>query len=211
MEWHNSVRRPRPRPAGFIEPCNPTVSKKAPSGPLWIHEIKHDGYRMILRRSGDRARIFTRRGFDWSDRYPVILKALQSLKVKSVTIDGEAVWCGPDGIPNFEQLHSRAYDSQVFLYAFDLLELDGVDYRELPLEKRKKKLKILIARTEGMHFVEHAEGDGPIIFEHACKLGLEGIVSKRRDLGYMSGNCRSWLKIKNPAAPAMLRLQEDGA
>jgi ATP-dependent DNA ligase len=68
-----------------------------------------------------------------------------------------------------------------------------------------------VARTQGMHFVEYTEGDGPIIFEHACKLGLEGIVSKRRDLGYISGNCKSWLKIKNPTAPAMLRLQEDGA
>jgi bifunctional non-homologous end joining protein LigD len=152
----------------------------------------------------------TRRGFDWSKRYPIILKALRSLKVQSVTIDEEAVWCDAAGMPSFDELHSRAYDDQVVLYAFDLLELDGVDYRELPLENRKKKLKSLIARTEGMHFVEHAEGDGPIIFEHACKLKHEGIVSKRRDLPYRSGPTKMWLKIKNPASPAMLRLQEDG-
>jgi ATP-dependent DNA ligase len=115
-------RRPAVLPAGFIEPCNPTVSKKAPSGPQWIHEIKHDGYRMILRRSGDRARVFTRRGFDWSERYPIIVEALQSLRVKSATIDGEAVWCGTDGMPDFDKLQLRAYDHQVFLYAFDLLE-----------------------------------------------------------------------------------------
>jgi ATP-dependent DNA ligase len=92
MEWR-APSRPTVLPAGFIEPCNPTVSKKAPSGQLWIHEIKHDGYRMILRRRGDRARVFTRRGYDWSDRYLIILQALKSLKVRSVTIDGEAVWC----------------------------------------------------------------------------------------------------------------------
>jgi bifunctional non-homologous end joining protein LigD len=182
MEWRNTVPRRALRPAGFIEPCNPTVSKKAPSGPQWIHEIKHDGYRMILRRDGERARVFTRRGYDWSDRYPIILKALKSLRVKSATIDGEAVWCGKDGLPNFEELHSRACDDQVFLYAFDLLELDGVDYRELPLEKRKARLKKVLARTKGMRFVDHVEGDGTIVFEHACKLGLEGIASKRRDL-----------------------------
>jgi ATP-dependent DNA ligase len=210
MEWR-APRRPTVLPAGFIEPCSPTVSKKAPSGPQWIHEIKHDGYRMIVRRDGERTRVFTRRGYDWSDRYPIIVKALRSLKVKSVTIDGEAVWCGKDGLPSFEELHSRAYDDQVFLYAFDLLELDGVDYRELPLEERKAKLAKLLARTKGMHFVDHVEGDGATVFEHACKLGLEGIVSKRRDLPYQSGRSKAWLKIKNPTSPAMMRLEEDGA
>jgi bifunctional non-homologous end joining protein LigD len=131
------------------------------------------------------------------------------LKVQSVTIDGEAVWCNKDGMPDFDKLHSRAYDHQVFLYAFDLLEFDGVDYHELPLEQRKGRLKKLLARTEGMHFVDHVEGDGGIIFEHACKMNLEGIVSKRRDLPYRSGPSK--LKIKNPASPAMLRLEENGA
>ncbi len=132
-----------------------------------------------------------------------------SLKVRSVTIDGEAVCCDEDGVPNFKKLHSRTHDPQVLLYAFDLLERDGVDYRTLPLEKRKAKLEKLIARTQGIHFVEHLEGDGAVVFGHACKLGREGIVSKRRDLPYASGSSKGWLKIKNPARPAMLRLEEE--
>src|SRR5204862_6231834 len=90
MEWRIS-RRPVRLPAGFIEPCNPTFSTKAPSGRQWIHEIKHDGYRLIVRKDGRRIRLFTRRGFDWSDRYPAITIALQLLRVRSATIDGEAI------------------------------------------------------------------------------------------------------------------------
>jgi len=208
MDW-SAPRRPVIKPAGFIEPCNPTVSQRPPSGPQWIHEIKHDGFRLIARRAAHHVRLFTRRGYDWTSRYPLITDALRSLKVRSVTIDGEAVCCDEDGIPNFKKLHARTHDPQVFLYAFDLLELDGVDYRTLPLERRKAKLRNLVARTQGMHFVEHLDGDGAIVFEHACKLGLEGIVSKRRDLPYASGRSKSWLKIKNPASPAMLRLEEE--
>ena len=129
---------------------------------------------------------------------------MRKLSVASATIDGEAVYCGPDGLADFEKMHSQAYNDHVFLYAFDLLELNGVDYRPEPLEKRKLRLKRLLARSEGMRFVEHLEGDGPMIFEHGCKLGLEGIVSKRRDLPYRSGRSKCWLKIKNPAVASSL-------
>ena len=104
-------------------------------------------------------------------------------------------------------MHSRAYDDQVLLYAFDLLELNGEDCRHLPLEKRKANLGRLLARSTGVRLSEHIEGDGAIIFEH-CKMGLEGIVSKRRDLPYRSGRVKSWIKIKNPA---MLRIVEKAA
>src|SRR5437764_12610402 len=97
MEWR-TPRKPAVMPAGFIEPCNPTFSKKAPSGPNWIHEIKHDGYRLIVRKDGSRVRMFTRRGFDWTDRYPAIRVAIEMLPVRSATIDGEAVYCGNDGL-----------------------------------------------------------------------------------------------------------------
>jgi hypothetical protein len=130
------------------------------------------------------------------------------LKARSATIDGEAVWCGPDGNSDFDKLHSRANDDQVFLYAFDLLELNGEDYRARPLEKRKDKLARLLVRTEGMRFSEHLEGDGAVMFEHVCKLGLEGIVSKRRDRPYVSGRSRNWIKVRNPASAAMLRYGE---
>jgi bifunctional non-homologous end joining protein LigD len=93
-------------------------------------------------------------------------------------------------------------------YAFDLIELDGEDLRPAPLEQRKGKLEKLLARSEGIRFSEHITGDGAIIFAHACKLGLEGIVSKRRDLPYRSGRCKAWLKVKNPASAAVLRIQD---
>ena len=124
-------------------------------------------------------------------------------------MDGEAVWAGEDGKSDFDKLHSRAHDQQVFLYAFDLLELNGEDYRNHPLEKRKAKLEKLLARTrQGMRFSEHLDEDGETIFQHARKMGLEGIVSKRRDFPYRSGRCKSWVKVKNPKSPAVLRIQD---
>jgi len=172
----------------------------------WVHEIKHDGYRLIARRDGNRIRLFTRHGYDWSRRYPRIVDALASLRVTSIIIDGEAVWCGSDGKSDFDKLHSRAHDRDVILYAFDLLELNGEDRRQHPLEKRKAKLEKILARSQEMRFSEDIGGDGDIIFQHACKMGLEGIVSKRRDFAYRSGRCKSWLR--NPASPAMLRIQD---
>src|SRR3984893_2089170 len=137
--------------------------------------------------------------------------ALRSLHVRSITIDGEAVWCGKDGKSDFDKLHSGAHDASVFLYGFDLIELEGEDLRPAPLEQRKGKLEKLLARSNGIRFSEHLAWDGATIFEHACKLGLEGIVSKRRDLPYRSGRCRAWIKVKNPASPAVLRIVEEGA
>jgi bifunctional non-homologous end joining protein LigD len=177
-----------------------------------VHEIKHDGYRLIARKHTGRVRLFTRRGLEWSDRYPAITAALQLLRVRSATLDGEAVYCGKDGISNFDKLHSHAYNEDVFLYAFDLVELNGEDLRKTRLEQRKGKLKKLLAASGwGLQFVEYMEGDGAIIFQHACKLKLEGIVSKRKDLGYRSGPSRTWLKTKNPASLVALRIVEENA
>jgi bifunctional non-homologous end joining protein LigD len=117
------------------------------------------------------------------------------------------VWIGPDGITDFDKLHSRALDDDVRLYAFDLLELNGRDMRGERLERRRSLLQALLKRSPDILFSEHFEGDGARIFEHACKFGLEGIVSKRRDLPYQSGKSKRWLKIKNPNSPAMLRVE----
>jgi bifunctional non-homologous end joining protein LigD len=106
------------------------------------------------------------------------------------------VWCGEEGISIFEKLHSRAYDHKVFLYSFDLLELNGQDCRREPLETRKAALAKLLTRTTGVRLSEHMEGDG--------------IVSKRRDLPYRSGRVKSWIKVKNLASPAALRIVEEG-
>jgi ATP-dependent DNA ligase len=129
--------RPSPtqkRPFGFVEPCIPTVAPRPPAGPQWLHEIKHDGYRLIARKQGDRVHLFTRRGYDWTDRYPLIHKAVTALRTASVTIDGEAVVCDDAGVAVFEKLHSRAHDGKAFLYAFDLLETRSS--RHPPVERK---------------------------------------------------------------------------
>jgi ATP-dependent DNA ligase len=129
--------RPGPRPAGFIEPCLPSARGLPPTGGNWLHEIKHDGFRLLARRDGARSRLFTRNGYDWTERFPLIRAGMAALKVRSCLIDGEAVCCEEDGVPSFQALRRRRNDSAVFLYAFDLLELDGVDLRPLPLEARR--------------------------------------------------------------------------
>jgi ATP-dependent DNA ligase len=174
-----------------------------------VHEIKHDGYRLIVRRDGKAVRLFTRRGYDWTDRYSAIASAAGKLRAKSFTIDGEAVVSGPDGIAVFDALHRRRTATDAMLYAFDLLELNGKDLRALPLGGRKTKLARLLARAPtGIVFNEHTDEDGATVFEHACKLGLEGIVSKRLTAPYRSGPSRDWIKVKNPDSPAMIEARE---
>jgi bifunctional non-homologous end joining protein LigD len=202
---------PQAAPPGFIEPCIPTRADKPPAGPNWIHEIKHDGYRIIARKKDGRVRLFTRRGYDWTHKYPLITAALAGLRSNTAVIDGEAVYWDADGGSNFEKLHSQAYDDRVLLYAFDLLELGGVDMRPQTTEERKGTLGHLLRKVAapGIRFNEHIEGDGATIFEHACKLRFEGIVSKHREHPYRSGPSKAWLKVKNPAAPGVLRFVED--
>jgi bifunctional non-homologous end joining protein LigD len=116
------------------------------------------------------------------------------------------VSCGEDGIASFDQIRHRHLDHTVFLYAFDLIELDGEDLRRNPLEVRKATLASLIARGgAGIQLNEHIEGDGPLVFRHACKLGLEGVASKRKDSSYRSGRSPHWIKSKNPACAAVAR------
>jgi bifunctional non-homologous end joining protein LigD len=167
--------------SAFIQPCLPTKAESPPSGPGWIHEIKHDGFRMMVRRDPAGVRLLTRNGHDWTDRYPLIAAAVGALRVRSCLIDGEAVACGDDGLPAFDRLRYRRQDGAVFLFAFDLLELDGVDLRREPLETRKATLASLLRKARpGVQLNEHlAHEDGEVVFRHACKLKLEGIVSKR--------------------------------
>jgi bifunctional non-homologous end joining protein LigD len=134
------------RPRGFVEPCIPTRAYKVPSGPGWVQEIKHDGYRLQVQCVGDKVRLFTRRGYDWSKRYPAIARTAAGLRCASFTIDGEAVVCGPDGVAVFDALHRHGTVSEATMYAFDLLELDGEDLRALPLSDRKKRLARLLGR-----------------------------------------------------------------
>jgi bifunctional non-homologous end joining protein LigD len=119
-------------PAGFIAPCLPTKADTPPSGGLWLHEIKHDGFRIIARKDGERVRLYSRPGNDLTDRFPLIVEALSRLRSRSCIIDGEAVCCGDDGRPSFDRIRYRKYDASVFLYAFDLIELNGDDLRRGP-------------------------------------------------------------------------------
>jgi ATP dependent DNA ligase domain len=135
-----------------------------------VHEVKHDGYRLIVRREGPTVRLFTRRGYDWTDRYPAIAAAAAKLRARSFTMDGEAVVIGADGVAVFDALHRRHRASDALLHAFDLPELDGgEDLRPLPLGERKAKLARLLARVvAGIAFNEHTDEDGAAMFLHAC-------------------------------------------
>jgi bifunctional non-homologous end joining protein LigD len=174
-----------------------------------VHEIKHDGYRLQVRRVGDTVRLFTRRGYEWTGRYPAIARAAAMLRARSFTIDGEAAVCGPDGIAIFNALHRRGTVTEAMLYAFDLLEFDGVDYRPLPLGERKERLAHLVdRRLTGIVMNDHTDALGELVFKQACAMGLEGIVSKRLTAPYRSGPSRDWLKVKNPDSPAMIRARD---
>ena len=125
-------------------------------------------------------------------------------------IDGEAVACDDNGVASFDRIRYRRHDGDAFLYAFDLIELNSDDMRRDPLEVRKATLRSMLAKAGlGLRFNEHMEGDGPTVFAHACKMGLEGIVSKRKDSSYRSGRSTDWLKMKSPAAPAVKREAEE--
>jgi bifunctional non-homologous end joining protein LigD len=198
-------------PPGFLPPCLPTSTVEVPTGRQWLHEIKHDGFRVIARKNGQRVRLFSPTGNNLTGRFPLIIEAINGLQVDSCIIDGEAVACGPDGVACFELIRRSDAGERVFLWAFDVLELNGQDMRRDTLEARKAALqRILIRAGPGIGFNEHIKGDGASVFQDACKLGLEGIVSKRKDSRYISGRSLHWLTSKNPSAPAVRRkLEED--
>jgi bifunctional non-homologous end joining protein LigD len=171
----------RTLPAGFIAPCLPTKTDKLPSGSQWLHEIKHDGFRIIARKDGAQVRLYSRPGNAFTCRFPLIVETLARLRSRSCIIDGEAVACDDHGLTSFDLIRHYRYNDRVFLYAFDLIELNGDDMRRDPLEVRKATLASVVAKASpGIRFNEHIEGDGETVFRHACKLRLEGIVSKRR-------------------------------
>jgi ATP-dependent DNA ligase len=163
----------------------------------------------MVRRNGARVCCFTRNGHDWADRFPAIVDAAHRLKAQSFLIDGEAVIARVDGLPDFRALRSRSHEA--VLYAFDLIEHDGDDLRELPLIERKRRLVRLLGRSKGraIRLVEHLTNGGATVFAHVCDMGLEGIVSKRVDAPYRGGPSKTWLKSKNPASEAVRREREE--
>jgi len=165
---------------GFIEPCLPSPAEKPPAGSTWIHEIKHDGYRLMARRDPAGIRLFTRNAHDWTDRYPSVISAVNHLPVRTCLIDGEVVACDENGLAIFDQLrHGPRQKSHALLVVFDLLELDGVDLRRKPIEERKRRLAQLLRRSKpGLQLNKSFEEPGEVLFRHACAMGIEGIVSK---------------------------------
>ena len=213
VPWRSSTPRKRAAlaPASFIDPCLPTRVDKAPIADGWVHEIKHDGFRLQIHVRNGRVRLYTMTGVDWTDRYPWIAQDVARLKVDHAIIDAECCCDGENGIADFNRLQARLYDASAYAYAFDLLAIDGTDTRALPLSERKEALAHLLSKARpGIRYSEHLEGNGAEIFAQACRMGLEGIVSKKLTSPYRSGKAKTWLKIKNPKSPATLRFVDSG-
>jgi bifunctional non-homologous end joining protein LigD len=184
----------------WTPPMLATLRAVAPSGPQWAHEIKWDGYRMVAIIEQGSVSLYSRRGLDWADRMPGLVEALGSLEVRSAVIDGEVVIMDEDGMPDFSALQADLAAGQAptaTFIAFDLLHLDGEDFRDRPLDERRAALFDITGEdTEALQISREVPGDGPAALEAAHRMGLEGIVSKRRDSRYRSGRALSWIKTK---------------
>ena len=178
----------------------PLRSINRPKASTWIHEIKYDGYRTQLLLEPGQARAFTRNGFDWSDRYPSIIRAASHLPCHSAIIDGEAILPKGDGASDFEAFQSAIHDNphSIILYAFDLMHVDGTDLQRESLAVRRSILKALIGTDEesSIQFSEQFVGEGAVLLKACAEHGLEGIVSKQALAPYRSGRSKTWLKCK---------------
>lgn len=189
-------------PPSFIAPCLATAVSAPPAGPDWGHEIKFDGYRIQVRLVGDEIRLLTRTGLDWTQRFGKLSNAFRHLGVDSAIIDGEAIVEDPRGVSSFADLVEALKSSQsarIAYVAFDLLFVDGVSLVDLPLAERKARLASIMARARTdtqLRFSEHIVGDADVMMAEACRLGLEGLVSKRLDKPYRSGRHDDWRKAK---------------
>src|SRR5262245_61214585 len=174
----------RSLPAGFIAPCLPTKTDKLPSGRKWLHGIKHDGFRIIARKTGTQVRLYSRPGNGLTHRFPLIVETLARLRSRSCIIDGEAVACDDNGVASFNLIRYRRHDDSTFLYAFDLIELNGDDLRRDPLEVRKATLRSMLAKAGlGLRFNEHLEGDGPTVhsYEFSERLSNFTVPFRKRE------------------------------
>ncbi|MER8712555.1 DNA ligase D [Mesorhizobium sp. M1295] len=187
----------------FVEPALATLERDAPPGKDWLHEVKFDGYRMQAQLAGTEVRLLTRTGLDWTDKFGgSIIAALGGLKCTDAVIDGEIVVLADNGVSSFSLLQqdlSAGRTDRFIYYVFDLLQLNGQDIRSEPLVERKERLRSLLAgqtEEQAVRFSDHFAEPGKIMLEHACRLGLEGVVSKRADAPYRSGRVPSWVKSK---------------
>jgi bifunctional non-homologous end joining protein LigD len=205
-------RKTKPKPApvapkahaalpAFVAPALATLVDKAPQSGNWIHEIKFDGYRLQARLDHGKVKLLTRKGLDWTGKFPTVAASIAKLRAETALIDGELVSEDKDGIPRFSLLQQdlkEARHDRMVLYAFDLMHLDGADLRRRPLSERKAALAKLVGRKNHgpLRLSESLTEPGPVLLRHACKLGLEGIISKLADAPYRSGRGHDWLKAK---------------
>jgi len=185
----------------FIEPQLATLRPSPPEGEEWLHEIKFDGYRIQAHVSGGKVKLFTRKGLDWTPKFgDAIAQSLAALDCDDVIIDGEVVVLSDKGVASFSALQdalSSGRTGSMLYYVFDLLHLDGVDLRGAPLAERKKKLLALIGSSSApLHYSEHFTEPGRTMLAHVCKMGLEGVISKRADAPYEAGRGSGWVKAK---------------
>lgn len=183
----------------FIKPMEPAQVLEPPVSDDWLHEIKFDGFRTQLVLDWAGARAFSRNGHDWSRRYWPVVQAAEKLPAKAFVVDGEMIAPDPDGRPNFHEMHSRmTWNAELLAFvAFDLLHLGGEDLRALPLVERKARLWNLVRPADGIiQFSQHVEGNGAEFFAAVDRMGLEGMVSKRRASPYRSGKTEAWVKAK---------------
>jgi bifunctional non-homologous end joining protein LigD len=205
---HKPVKTP-----AFIAPQIPMLSAEPPTGPGWIHEIKHDGFRTLISIAGKGARAFTRSGLDWTDKYSRVIQACRKLRCQSALIDGEIIVQDEKGVSDFAALRAaiELEPHRLVMFGFDLLFIDGQDLRRRPLMERREKLQQLIpvdARS-AIQFSDHYNGEGAELFKRACAMGLEGIVSKRALSPYKGGLSKFWLKTKNVVESELILLGTD--
>ncbi len=174
--------------------------EKVPADDEWAHEIKLDGYRLHARIDHGRAQLLTRTGLDWTAKYPATAAALRGLPIQQAYIDGELCAVSETGVTSFSLMQAATDNRRtaaLIYYAFDLLYLDGENLMHAPLLQRKRRLQRLLEGQEGsIRYCDHQIGFGPQFYQHACKLTLEGVVSKRLDAPYIPGNRGLWLKTK---------------
>lgn len=184
-----------------LKPQLATLTKAVPVGPEWLHEIKYDGYRMLCFLEHGKARLLTRRGLDWSYKYPEVVREIEKWSLPGAVFDGEMVVLDAGGKADFQALQSysgREEGLNLVYFLFDLTWYSGWDLRRSPLEDRKGLLSQILPASGACNvkLSRHIRGDGQIFYREACRLGLEGIVSKRKDSFYQERRSGNWLKVK---------------
>ncbi|MET0551786.1 MAG: DNA ligase D [Vicinamibacteria bacterium] len=192
-------KAPRRAAPEEIRPQLATLTDRAPEGDDWLHEVKLDGYRILARLAKKQVRLVTRAGQDWTDRFPDTARELLAIGAADAWLDGELAVLMPDGTTSFAAMQNAGAlpaGARLVYYAFDLLHWEGRDLRGLPLEERKRALEAVLPASDTLRYSQHVAGEGDRVFAEACRLALEGVISKRRSGRHREGRSSDWLKVK---------------